>query len=294
MSVIHLPVAYHVVDLDICCRCQQLWFDPSELEALPPPTKTVKEELPQKAREALALHAIENIKITPPTPESVWSLLAGFLGFPVEANAPLLTSRPWCTWTLALLCILTFLLTLGNMPEAWQEWGMIPAECFRHGGLTFITSMFLHGGICHLISNLYFLLVFGDNVEDALGKPVYLAVVVASGLSAHLLHILFTPNPYVPCVGASGFISGIIAAYAVFFPKVTLSLMTRYSVWFRWVNVPAWGAFGLWFALQTFMSLRDPAADTGVAYCAHLGGSLMGLAAGFLLRKQVEKYLENT
>ena len=168
-----------------------------------------------------------------------------------------------------------------------KDWGLIPAECFRNNGATFITSMFLHGGIAHLIGNMYFLLIFGDNVEDALGKPLYLLLMLASGLAAGLLHIILFPTSTVPCIGASGFISGIIAAYAVFFPDVTISLCMRYFLIFRWFGIPAWGAFVLWILLQGIMAMLSFHIDAGVAFGAHIGGAIFGLAIGFLLRKRV-------
>jgi membrane associated rhomboid family serine protease len=94
-----------------------------------------------------------------------------------------------------------------------------------------------------------------------------------------------------PCVGASGFISGIIAAYAVFFPDVTISLCLRYLLIFRWIGIPAWGAFALWMLLQGLMTLLTFHAEAGVAYGAHLGGALFGLAVGFLLRKRVRSHM---
>ena len=292
MSLIHVIPEGHDVELDICCRCQILWFDPNELEALPsPPPPPEKNVLPARAREILALHAIENENKESSAPDNAWGFLAGVLGFPVERNAPLLNSRPWCTWSIAALCVLAFLLSLGNLPHVVHEWGMIPADCFRHYGLTFLSSMFLHGGFWHLLGNMYFLLIFGDNVEDALGVPLYLGLILAAELSATGLYICFAPDSSVPCVGASGFISGVIAAYAVFFPKVTLSLM--YRIYFRigWVNIPAWGAFALWMLYQGIMALWF-SEGSGVAYCSHLGGAVFGLAAGFLMRRRISERLK--
>jgi membrane associated rhomboid family serine protease len=134
---------------------------------------------------------------------------------------------------------------------------------------------------------MYFLLIFGDNVEDALGKPLYLLLILASGLAAGLLHIAIFPTSTIPCVGASGFISGVIAAYAVFFPDVTISLCLRYLLIFRWIGIPAWGAFALWMIFQGLMTLMSFHVAAGVAFGAHLGGALFGLAVGFLLRRRV-------
>ncbi len=297
MALVRVPVAGQELELDICCRCQELWFDPLELEALPRPLPPPqRSELPQRAKVILAHHAIEEMQSCPvdSEPDNAWGYVAGLLGFPVEVGAPSRYSLPWITWGLALLCVVVYVFSWGNLSAAAQEWGLIPQECFRKNGATFITSMFLHGGLFHLIGNLYFLLIFGDNVEDALGKLKYLALLLASGLVAGLLHITFFPGSSIPCVGASGFISGIIAAYAIFFPKVSISLFFRIGLYFRWLSMPAWGAFVLWMLYQGTMALLSYFADlgSGVAYGAHLGGAVVGCVAGFFLRKQVQNRLK--
>ena len=154
-----------------------------------------------------------------------------------------------------------------------------------------LSSMFLHGGIWHLVGNLYFLLICGDNVEDEFGKGKYILLLLASGLCASLLHALFDPRTEIPCVGASGFISGVIACYAVCFPRVRLSfaLMSR-SVFGailarrNWFSIPAWGAFALWVVLQIVMAFLPRPGGGGVAYLAHIGGALPGLLFAFYHR----------
>ena len=290
MTLVRLPIEGKMLELDICCRCQELWFDPNEIEALPKPPPPPKEPvLPQQAKEILAIHAVNEMRaqaIESETPSGL-AYVAGILGFPIERNAPQLNSVPIVTWIIAAICVIAFIFTYGNLEMIAKDWGLIPAECFRNNGATFITSMFLHGGIAHLIGNMYFLLIFGDNVEDALGKPLYLLLMLASGLAAALLHIILFPTSTVPCIGASGFISGIIAAYAVFFPDVTISLCMRYFLIFRWFGIPAWGAFVLWILLQGIMAMLSFHIDAGVAFGAHIGGAIFGLAIGFLLRKRV-------
>ncbi len=294
MTLVRLPIEGKILELDICCRCQELWFDPNELDALPkPPPPPQAPELPQKAKEILANHAVNEMRVQAieSAPPSGLAYVAGILGFPIERNAPTLNSVPWITWIVAAICVIAFIFTWQDLGTVVKEYGLIPAECFRNNGTTFLTSMFLHGGIGHLLGNMYFLMIFGDNVEDALGKPLYLLLMLASGMAAGLLHVVMFPDSTMPCVGASGFISGIIAAYAVFFPDVTISLCLRYLLIFRWIGIPAWGAFALWMLLQGLMTLLTFHAEAGVAYGAHLGGALFGLAVGFLLRKRVRSHM---
>ncbi|MBR5080057.1 MAG: rhomboid family intramembrane serine protease [Victivallales bacterium] len=292
MTLVTLQVEGKTLELDVCCRCQELWFDPNELEALPKPPPPKEPELPPQAKEILALHAVKEMKANDlAEPPSGWAYVAGLFGFPIERGAPTLNSVPWVTWLVAAICVIAFIFTWQDLETVVKDYGLIPAECFRNSGATFITSMFLHGGIGHLLGNMYFLLIFGDNVEDALGKPLYFLLIMASGLTAGLLHIAMLPNSTVPCVGASGFISGVIAAYAVFFPDVTISLCLRFFLCFRWFGIPAWFAFVLWMLLQGLMTLMTFHVEAGVAYGAHLGGALFGLAVGFLLRNRVRNHM---
>jgi len=298
-----LPLKGIELELDVCVKCQTVWFDPSELERIPLPEPPKPDDLPPGAKEKLALARLqlESDRISgiyrsadetgPNAPDEGWQYLAALLGFPVEKNAPEVRATPWITWSLALACLLVFLLTCLH-PELIEEWGFIPAEWQRNGGLTLLSSMLLHGGAGHLIGNLYFLLVFGDNVEDETGKIGYLLLILLSGLCALSLHSMLDPRSTIPCIGASGFISGVIACYAVCFPKVKLTFLLGWG-WLRavslrnglWLPVPAWIAFLLWLILQGFMAYAtNEAKGGGTAYLAHLGGALPGLFAGFLLR----------
>ena len=214
---------------------------------------------------------------------------------PVELDAPECRRLPLVTWGIALICILVFALTFPHLRETVNAWGFIPAEWTRKCGLTLLTSMFLHGGVWHLIGNLYFLLIFGDNVEDEFGKCKYILLLLASGLCASAFHALFDPRTMIPCIGASGFISGVIACYAVCFPKARLSflLVSRSlfaSLMLRrcWFSLPAWGAFAIWLLLQILMSSRLRSLTGGVAYLAHIGGALPGViyAIWFRLKRK--------
>jgi len=298
MKVVSLPAADGAeLELDICCRCQEVWFDPDELEALPLPQ--AEEELPQRAREILALHEVRRIEResaaadTAAAPENKLLLLAACLGFPAELDAPAHERRPVITWILAALCIVCFFPVCLAPEETIGAWGLVPARLWRMGGATLLSSMFLHGGVWHLVGNMYFLLTFGDNVEDALGRTKYLLLVLLSGLTASATHILFNLDSQVPCVGASGFISGIIAAYAVLYPQVTLAMLMRFGWLFRFIRLPAWAAFCLWLVYQCVMAaLTGNGPGSGVAYTAHLGGATFGLIFGLAMRAASKRAVE--
>ncbi len=279
------------LELDVCCSCQSVWFDAGELEAVPRKLPEVKCELPQKAREILALEQVKNINEQheiDEEPGNPWMVIPACLGFPVELNAPKLNSLPIITWLIAATCITVFAYTYNDY-EAIKDLGFIPAELFRNGGLNIFSSVFLHGNLAHLIGNIYFLLIFGDNVEDHLGKLRYLGFLFMSLLFSFMAYWVLNIDSRIPCIGASGIISGVIALYAVLFPNVRLSFLisNRYSYrigLYKWVSIPAWCAFLVWVIFQTIMAFAvEKSSQGGVAYTAHLGGAFFGLAAGIIM-----------
>ena len=150
--------------------------------------------------------------------------------------------------------------------------------------LTLFTSMFLHGGLAHILGNMLYLVIFGDNVEDALGHARYLVFYLVCGAAAGLSHVFVTAafggNPLLPTLGASGAISGVLGAYIVLFPRNRVRILWLFSI----LEVPAIIAIGIWFAFQLVSSAGMLGAQIGgVAYGAHIGGFLAGvlLVRGF-------------
>jgi membrane associated rhomboid family serine protease len=147
-----------------------------------------------------------------------------------------------------------------------------------------VTSMFLHGSWLHLIANMWFLWLFGNNVEDSMGHVRFAVFYLLTGLAATAAHIFVTPASMVPVVGASGAISGVMGAYLVMHPKVKIQTLFIFIIIFRIIRVPAWFVLLLWFALQVLAGWNDPMATSGVAVWAHVGG----FVAGVLLAKPFE------
>jgi len=176
---------------------------------------------------------------------------------------------------------------MGDLHQIVQRFGFIPAQPFRYGGLTVISSLLLHAGWIHLIGNMYFLMVFGDNVEDYLGKKRFLLLAVVAALSGDFLHWLLEPRSNLPSVGASGMISGVLAFYALQFPHARLAMLWYY----RWVRFPAWGAFVLWGLLQIVGVVQQLSGFSHVSALAHIGGALSGIALWLWWRKGIT---ENT
>ena len=160
-------------------------------------------------------------------------MLPGLLGMPLESNiSPRVIYRPYATWALAVAITVAGLWSTQNLGAAIYRFGWIPAEWGRYGGLTILTSFFLHGGVLHWASNLYFLLVFGDNVEDYLGRKRFLVLVMLATVAGNLVHSLATISWFMPVIGASGGISGIVIFYGLIFPRARLTILPSWLLFY--------------------------------------------------------------
>lgn len=150
---------------------------------------------------------------------------------------------------------------------------------------TLVTSMFMHGGWFHLIGNMWFLAVFGDNVEDSMGRARFLAFYVLCGLAAALAQVFAQPDSALPMVGASGAIGGVMGAYAVLYPRAPVHLLLVIVFYFTRIVVPAWFMLGYWFVIQLISGLGSiGATGGGTAFWAHAGGFAAGVTLVFLFR----------
>ena len=165
---------------------------------------------------------------------------------------------------------------LFSFHEAVQLFGLIPAQATRMHGLTFVTSFFLHAGIIHLVGNMYFLLVFGDDVENFLRPLRYIALIAIAAFVGDLVHIASAPNSTIPCIGASGGIAGVITFYALAFPQAKIGFLWRYFYYFRWIRLPAWFVFVLWILFQIIGAYEQKIGISSVSSFAHLGGAAVG------------------
>jgi membrane associated rhomboid family serine protease len=222
-------------------------------------------------------------------------------------------STPWLTWVIiaANVVVFVFFQGLGGNNEFTYAWATVPQEILsgkdivtqdraaviRSTGerivvpglrptpvsvyLTILVSMFMHGGWAHILGNMLFLFVFGDNVEDRLGRPRYLLFYLFCGTAASLSHVFVSSaagrDLLVPSLGASGAISGVLGAYLLLFPRKRVRVLLGWSV----ISVPAVLAVGLWFVFQLVSGLGylgGMSSGGGVAYAAHVGGFVVGLA----------------
>ena len=196
------------------------------------------------------------------------------------------------TIALIVLNVLAFFVELGQGSEGALQsfitsWGVVPREYSVGHDIpptiplpywsTLITSMFLHGGWMHLGGNMLYLWIFGDNLERVMGAAKYAVFYIVCGIAAGLAHILFAGGSTVPSVGASGAISGVLGGYLLMFPKNRVKVLTRGGV----ASVPALVVLGMWIVIQLVSqlgSIAETSQGGGVAYMAHIGGFVAGMA----------------
>lgn len=157
----------------------------------------------------------------------------------------------------------------------FDSWGLVPVDVWGER-YTFLTSMFLHGGLMHLGGNMLFLFIFGDNLEDEMGHVGFLLFYLAGGIGAALAQILADPGSTIPMVGASGAIAGVMGGYLLLYPKAQVDILLIIVFIIRIIPVPAWLMLCVWFGLQLFSGVAAAAGTGGVAYWAHAGGFFVG------------------
>jgi membrane associated rhomboid family serine protease len=220
---------------------------------------------------------------------------------PIGDDPPPRRSFPIVTLTLIAVNVVVFIyeLSVPNPDQLFLSAGVTPLE-FAAGRdipppaplhsyyATLITSMFLHGGLLHIGSNMLFLWIFGDNVEDRLGHLRFLIFYFLCGLGASFAHIYFNWGSQVPSVGASGAIAGVLAGYFVLFPSATIRTLLLIGPFITVTRIPAIIMIGFWFVTQLVAGLAavgSSAQTTGVAFWAHVGGFVVGLPLVLLLRR---------
>jgi membrane associated rhomboid family serine protease len=164
-------------------------------------------------------------------------------------------------------------LRFGAVPYAITHFRSLPETAAVPPLLTLLTSMFLHGSLFHLLGNMLYLWIFGNNIEDRLGPVRFGLFYVVCGVAAALTHILFEPGSRVPMIGASGAIAGVLGAYAVVFPRARVKTFIFLIFYIDVVAIPAAIVLGLWFLLQ----ILNVGMGGGVAWFAHIGGFLAGI-----------------
>ncbi len=186
----------------------------------------------------------------------------------------------------------------------FYNWGAVPAcvtgaysgidigngimQCPAFSEITLLTSTFMHGGLLHLGGNIWFLWIFGDNIEQKFGKIKYLGIYLMWGIAAGLIHILGDPASAIPAVGASGAISGVLGAYLMIFPRAKIQTFMMLGFFWRMMHIQARWFLPFWLVFQNLLPFFIGGfgiAGGGVAYLAHIGGFAVGLATGYIYKK---------
>jgi membrane associated rhomboid family serine protease len=211
---------------------------------------------------------------------------------------------PVVTLALIAACFVVFAYELGRLGSSGMdaldafatEWGIVPAEISAAwasgtnlGGeaLTLITSQFLHGGWLHLLGNMLFLWIFGNNVEDRLGRIRFLAFYLVGGIVAGLTQVAINPDSPIPTIGASGAIAATLGAYLMLFPRARITSLVFLGFFYQLIDVPAVIVLVFWFLLQLIdgiASLGVTDTSGGVAFFAHIGGFVFGALVGLAIR----------
>ena len=202
---------------------------------------------------------------------------------------------PFVTIALILINILVFLyeVSLGEKTNQFvASLGMIPERYFyltEHQWINvpgrfvpFVTSIFLHGGWLHLIGNVWFLWIFGDNVEDRLGHGRYFIIYILMGVTAGFIHAYMNPSSAIPVVGASGAIAGVMGTYFIYFPRARILTLIPIFIFLHFVELPAFLFLGIWLLFQILSSKLTDASQGGVAWFAHIGGFVSGILIAFI------------
>jgi membrane associated rhomboid family serine protease len=207
-------------------------------------------------------------------------------------------TTPFVTVSLIALNAAAFLfeqsLAPRDLDRLIQVWGFVPAD---PGLVPLVTSMFLHGGWLHLVSNMLYLWIFGDNVEDRMGHGRFVTFYLLCGAVGALLQTLVNPASHLPMIGASGAIAGVLGAYVVMFPRSRVLTLVPIFIFVQIIEVPAVILLGLWFALQVLNGLGTLALAGGqdvggVAFWAHAGGFLTGLLLVWFFRRPERQRVE--
>lgn len=286
------------VELDVCRTCHIMWMDKGELVDFSKleESRQRAQMNPQQMREyAKSLAELADsrsyqteavVSVGNDGPPEIWKWLPAIAGLPVELNRPALRDYPLLTWLIIFIGLAVYLMTR-NSDANLIQFGFMSAEPWRISGLTWFTSFFLHADILHLLGNFYFLAVFGDDVEDDISPPAFLALLLGSHFSGVLFEWLISGSTTVPMVGASAGVFGILAYYMLRFPHTKVGVL--YLIFFRpyWLRFSAKTLFVFKIAWELILIwlLQRGGPSGGIAHAAHFGGALAGALAAWQVNR---------
>ncbi|HZN37226.1 MAG TPA: rhomboid family intramembrane serine protease [Planctomycetota bacterium] len=272
------------VVLDVCRGCACVWFDCGERSKLPDaPPAPPPDGLPPEVRQRLAIEQVKEMaqrarEWEAEEPNLSLARLPALFGMPVELSEPAFAARAWCTWSTALVVAVVSVVGFYH-PRVVSALELVPRDMADSLGATLVTPFFVHANWVHLLGNLWFLVVFGDDLEHVLGRRRWFLLLGIATLLGSVAQVMGDPQSWVPCVGASGGISGFVLCYALAFPEARLGMwfFARYSVRPVWVTFSARTGLLCWFVLQAILLWKQLAGLSSVSALAHLGGVLGGV-----------------
>ena len=220
--------------------------------------------------------------------------------FPIADENPT-KNKPFISWIIIFLCVISFFKLVYEeeyiKEQIYLSFGMVPALLFGYSELSpslkiiyptfsILTSMFLHGGWMHLIGNMTYLYIFGDNIEDNLGRTKFILFYIITGACAALSQAFLDPTSTIPMVGASGAIAGLLGAYVVLFPKAKIKVFFWFIIFFKIIKIRAIFVLGFWIIIQLISFSGSDLNAGGVAYAAHIGGFASGIILIYFLKNK--------
>jgi len=221
--------------------------------------------------------------------------------FPIGDDNSARRTFPVVTYGLIALNVLFFLVELSGGDAFIQQWSVVPRRLIANPASDFptiFTSMFMHAGWLHLLGNMLYLWIFGDNVEDRMGHGRFLAFYLLCGIAAALGQTLTVPHSQIPMVGASGAVAGVMGAYFVLYPHSRIVTLLPIFIFWQIIEVPAIFFLGVWFLMQFLSGVGSIATATGgepaggVAFWAHVAGFAAGLIGVFIFRQPERQRVE--
>ncbi len=302
MNSVRRSIEGKAFEVDVCAKCMTVWLDAGESDFFP---KTVEgkdlsyagdDGLSPEAREALAIFKVrERIRqdidddFKSESPDSASKVILTILGFPVKSGGSTLNVVPYAVWSIATIIVLAFILSYSNINDIAQRWGMLPSEWHRNYGLTFVTSFFLHADFFHLVYNLYFFMLFGSHAEQNLGKWRFILLVLFSHLVGIFCHFLLSPDATISVIGASAGISGVLAYYAIMYPKDKITIFYLFYFQYGWLRLSVIYAFAIHLIFQITGLVSQLLGMSPISYIAHLGGILVGVWTAFWIKSSIKE-----
>ncbi|MDO9464931.1 MAG: rhomboid family intramembrane serine protease [bacterium] len=277
------------VFLDKCPHCQGMWADEGEAKKLArylkedPRITSIAKSFIKKDRAMQDSQDLAKISRTLTRSANPVVLSIPKMIIPLSDDTPR-QRVPLVTIFIMILCVLIFIGQVFFIRDPFafvQKFGLIPAHFL---GIGLISSMFLHGGLLHLIGNMFFLWLFVSNVEDRFSRFGFLVFYLCCGLSANILHSFLNWNLSIPTMGASGAISGIMGAYFIFYPKARINIFVIYKI----LRVPAFLYLGVWVLFQLMFGFTFKTTGvSNIAWFAHIGGFIFGGLFAYFKKKAV-------